>query len=182
MELHEFLEDCLKMSESAYQQEVDRQRAIGEKLDYLFRWLTIFVTVCNIGIPLTAKVVDETMFTGQFWGLYGLLTALLVSAMILIFIIQFPRKQKYFPLGTELLRKVKESRAQYQDRTDWIYQQILYLDNMTKKLVEKKKSDSNTQEHEQENSVFSFLNQHDIDLDLEEADRDLREAFQAFES
>lgn len=37
MEVINFLIECLKMSEIAYKQEVERQNAISEKLEYLFK-------------------------------------------------------------------------------------------------------------------------------------------------
>lgn len=51
--------------------------------------------------------------------------------MILIIIIQFPRKHKYFPLGTQILKKVKNGRDILQDQNEWGYQQILYWDKIT---------------------------------------------------
>lgn len=137
MELKSFLGECLKVSETAYKQELERQKDIGAKLDYLFKWLTIFVAIGNIGVPLIAKYADATVMSGVFWILYGFLSVCLVGALLLIIGVQFPRKQVYFPMGTDICKKVKRDNQLYAHEEDWYYQKILYWDNITHSLAQK---------------------------------------------
>lgn len=137
MELKSFLRECLDVSETAYKQEVERQKDIGTKLDYLFKWLTVFVAIGNIGVPLIAKYTDETVISGVFWLLYGILSLCLVGALLLIIGVQFPRKQVYFPLGTDICKKAKGNDQLFNQEEDWYYQKILYWDNMTRSLDQK---------------------------------------------
>lgn len=137
MELKSFLEQCLIVSETAYKQELERQKDIGIKLDYLFKWLTIFVAIGNIGVPLIAKYAEASVLSGVFWILYGGLSFCLVGALLLIIFIQFPRKQLYFPMGTDICAKVKNNNRLFDKEEDWNYQQILYWDNMTRSLEQK---------------------------------------------
>lgn len=136
MELQVFLEECLKVSETAYRQELDRQKSIGTKLDYMFKWLTIFVAIGNIGVPLIAEYVDQSIFSWIFWILYVIISCCLVGALLLIILIQFPKKQVYFPLGTDICRKAKNT-SLFEKEEKWYYQQILYWDNITKSLEQK---------------------------------------------
>lgn len=137
MELKSFLRECLDVSETAYKQELDRQKDIGTKLDYLFKWLTVFVAIGNIGVPLIAKYTDETVISGVFWVLYGVLSVCLVGSLLLIIGVQFPREQVYFPLGTDICEKVKGDHQLFNKEEDWYYQKILYRDNMTRSLEQK---------------------------------------------
>lgn len=134
MELKCFLEECLNFSEIAYKQELERQKEIGTKLDYLFKWLTIFVAVGNIGVPLIAKYAETIVITGVFWILYGVLSFCLVGALTFIIVVQLPRKQVYFPLGTDICEKAKKDSRLFDKEEDWYYQKILYWDNMTRSL------------------------------------------------
>ena len=45
----------LTISEKAYLQEVEREKVIKEKVDYLFKWITFFITVINIAITIMIK-------------------------------------------------------------------------------------------------------------------------------
>lgn len=137
MELKSFLEQCLIVSETAYKQELERQREIGVKLDYLFKWLTIFVAIGNIGVPLIAKYAIDSVLSGVFWILYGGLSFCLVGALLLIISIQFPRKQLFFPRGTDICEKAKKDNRLFDKEEDWNYQQILYWDNITRSMEQK---------------------------------------------
>lgn len=137
MEVTNFLEECLKIGEIAYKQEVERQNAVGAKLEYLFKWLTAFIAIGNIGVPLVSKYANDESFSWAFWILYSLISICLVAALVLIIFVQFPRRQKYFPLGTDILKKVEKERTAFAHTEDLCYQQILYWDNITKSLRQK---------------------------------------------
>lgn len=137
MEVINFLTECLKISEIAYKQETERQNAVGAKLEYLFKWLTAFIAIGNIGVPLISKYANAGLFSWAFWILYSLISICLVAALILIIFVQFPRKQKYFPLGTDILKKVEDDKGSFAYKEDLCYQQILYWDNITNSLKQK---------------------------------------------
>ena len=46
---------CLEVSEESYQQEKHREEILKGRIDYLFRWLTLFISVFNIALPVTIK-------------------------------------------------------------------------------------------------------------------------------
>lgn len=128
----DLLERCLAISEEAYKQEEESGRRLREKVDYLFRWLTIFVGVFNIVIPLIAKSgIQQKSWFVPFY--IGLMTVLIVTLVIII-TIQYPLKAKRYPLGSDILQKMQKD-EKYRDEKYSVYQNILYRDSLTKKLA-----------------------------------------------
>ncbi len=125
---------CLEVSEESYQQEKHREEVLKGRIDYLFRWLTLFVSVFNIAVPIIAKETSIDYENCGFVVLYVLLMILLVTAMIIIVCLEFPKKVKIYPLGSDILKKVKEEPEKYKDEMSNNYQKILYQDAVTKQI------------------------------------------------
>jgi transposase len=53
------LEICNSHSISAYEKETERQKNLGIKVDYLFRWLTLLVATFNVLISFAYKFFDS---------------------------------------------------------------------------------------------------------------------------
>lgn len=44
-----------QISKDAYEQEWQRMKILIQRADYMIRWLTLFVAIFNIAVPLIAK-------------------------------------------------------------------------------------------------------------------------------
>ncbi|MEY8324694.1 hypothetical protein AALB47_12410 [Lachnospiraceae bacterium 54-11] len=125
---------CLEVSEESYQQERHREEVLKNRIDYLFRWLTLFISVFNIAVPIIINEAAIDYKNCGFIFLYVLLMLLLVAAMIIIIFLEFPQKVKIYPLGTDILKKAKEEPQRFEDAMSNNYQKILYRDAVTRQI------------------------------------------------
>lgn len=128
------LDFCTQLGKQAYKQEEKREQDIRKRADYLFKWLTFIVSIFNLSIPFIVKAENINYKNAVFIFLYVSIMILFTAAIILVVLAEYPQKKKYFPLGTELLKKAKEDMTKFTDETDLQYQSILYTDVMTKKM------------------------------------------------
>lgn len=128
------LEFCLQMGKQTYEQEVKREQEIRKRADYLFKWITFIVSIFNIAVPLIVKTDNIHFKDCAFVLLYAAIMLLFIVAVILVVSIEFPQKKKYYPLGTDLLKRAKEDITKFTNETDLQYQSILYTDVLTKKM------------------------------------------------
>ena len=124
----------LTISEKAYLQEVDREKVIKEKVDYLFKWITFFITVINIAITIMIKQSSIDFSEKKYVLWYTLLMVCLIVSMIDIVLLQFPGKLKTYPLGSDILKHVQENPEEYSTDLVQVYKEILYRDVMTNQL------------------------------------------------
>lgn len=125
---------CLEISEESYKQEQHREEVLKGRVDYLFRWLTLFISIFNIVVPLIVKEAEVDYKDKVFVGLYIILMLLLVVAMLIIIFLEVPRKVKIYPLGADILKKAKEEPDKYTNEIEYRYQKILYRDAATRKI------------------------------------------------
>lgn len=128
------MEFSLEISEETYQQEMHREEVLTRRIDYLFRWLTLLVSVFNIAVPIIVKEVALNYKKFGFVFLYVILMLLLIIAMVIIVYLEFPRKVKIYPLGCDILKRAKEEPQKYEDTISINYQKILYQDTVTRQL------------------------------------------------
>lgn len=131
----ETIEYCQKMSDEAYEQERDREKKINIKADYLFRWLTLFVGVFNIAVPIIVKESEINYNDFYFRVLYILLMVLIVGAMLIIVILNMPKKVKIYPSGSDILREIQKNADKNGNKVVLAYQNVLYKDILTKRLA-----------------------------------------------
>ncbi|MDD6071044.1 MAG: hypothetical protein PUC12_09585 [Clostridiales bacterium] len=124
----------LEVSEESYRQEKCREEVLKGRIDYLFRWLTLFVSVFNIAVPIIVKETSIDYKNCGFIILYVIIMILLVTAMTIIVCLEFPKKVKIYPLGSEILKKAKEEPQKYKDAISNKYQKILYRDTVTRQI------------------------------------------------
>lgn len=128
------MEYALKMGNEAYKQEQERSQILRLRVDYLFKWLTLFISVFNIMIPLLTKEIGFDYTDSVFIGLYILLMILALAAMIIILSLNYPKKIKRFPTGCEIL-KIKDQLVGDSDADiNMLYQQILLQTRLTQQL------------------------------------------------
>lgn len=130
----EIIEYCQKISDQAYEQEKERESKINCKADYLFKWLTLFVGIFNIAVPIIVKEAEINYRDFCFIVLYILLMVLVVCAMLVIVILNLPKKVKIYPCGSDILKKIQKSSNENSDDFLGAYQNILYKDVLTKQL------------------------------------------------
>lgn len=128
------LEYAFQISIKAYQQEVDRSRVISARADYLMKWVTLFISVFNIAIPIMVKEIEFDYRNFAFVCLYSLLMLFLIVAMISLTLVNFPKKVKHFPLGRNILEKDQNKLPDQNIDFEIIYNNILMQDVITKKL------------------------------------------------
>lgn len=130
----EIIKYCQKISDQAYEQEKERENKINCKADYLFKWLTLFVGIFNIAVPIIVKEAEINYRDFWFIVLYIFLMVLVVGAMLVIVILNFPKKVKIYPGGSDILKKIQKSANEDADDFWGAYQNILYKDVLTKQL------------------------------------------------
>ena len=128
------MEYCVEASVEAYTQEKNRAEIIRGKADSLFKWITLFVSIFNIAVPLIVKNSQIDYKDKLFVALYVFLMVFCVMSMIFILSVQFPEKIKFPILGTVILKKAKEQPEKYVDEIKRTYQRIIFLDTMTKQM------------------------------------------------
>lgn len=129
----EALNYCLQFSQRAYDQELERQKSAMSKAEYLLKYLTLLTTAFSITVSVVSNMsgVDTTGIV--FWGLYLLMLAAGMIGIISTLMIQRPRKIKLFSLGIEELKKVQEDPEKYRTGCGRTYQEILWIDTITKR-------------------------------------------------
>lgn len=128
------MEYCLKISEEAYEQEKERGKVINGKVDNLFKWLTVLISVFNISISILIKGGGINYKDNKFICLYFLQILFFVAAMFGIFLFNLPQKTKIYPMGSEVLKKCKEEPDKYAGDAAIVYQNILYKDVLTRRI------------------------------------------------
>ena len=79
----DILKQCLQISREAYEQELERQKAIGVKADYLMKFYTLLIAILNLSLPLIIQYTQiQNLRHGDifiywqwevcFWGLFSL--------------------------------------------------------------------------------------------------------------
>lgn len=134
MQETEILKDCLETGKTAYSQETARQELIGTKADYLMKYLTLFVAILNLSIPLVLKYSTPTIVTPCFRRIYIALMALLIIGIGGTLLIQYPQKVNLFPSAGDALEYAKKHTNEMEDERARIYQQILRYTSALKSL------------------------------------------------
>lgn len=130
---------CQQMSDEAYEQELNRERIIGVKTEYLFKWLTLLTAIFNIAVPIIATETSVDFEGSVFVILYALMMVFLLGAMVMVAAINFPRKVKRNPSGSEWMKRIQNHPEKYETENDFIYQNILCKDV----IIEKMKKNNN---------------------------------------
>ena len=86
-----------QISKDAYEQEWQRMKILIQRADYMIRWLTLFVAIFNIAVPLIAKETNLDYSDCIFVSLYIFIMVFLVGSILPVIIINFPQKTKMFP-------------------------------------------------------------------------------------
>lgn len=118
------------MSERAYNQEINREKTIITKTDYLFKWLTIIIAIFNIIIPIVVSSTGLNIHDDIFVRLYISIMIVLLLAIVLTIIISLPKKIKRYPMGSEFLKEINKNPDKYKDVISTKYYNILYIDTM----------------------------------------------------
>ena len=132
----ETLNYCLRFSERAYEQELERQKSVMSKAEYLLKYLTLLSAAINIVVSVVSNmgVIDTTGTI--FWFIYILMLAAGGIGIISTLLVQRPRKIKQFSLGFEELARIKDNPVKYGTECERIYQEILWSDIVTKRMRE----------------------------------------------
>ncbi|MDE7197280.1 MAG: hypothetical protein K2O15_00190 [Lachnospiraceae bacterium] len=132
----EALNYCLRFSRRAYDQELERQKNMMGKAEYLLKYLTLLSAALNIMVSVVSKMNDIDTASIAFWGLYILMLTAGVAGVISTLMVQRPRKMKQFSLGVEELERIQRDPVRYSTECGRIYQEILWNDTVTKRMKE----------------------------------------------
>lgn len=126
------LEEFLKISILAYEDEEKRSTILYKKTDYLFKWLTFVVSIVAIVVPIIAKETNIDIQDQVFVISYVVTLACFLLAIISAIFINIPKKMKLSILGSNMMEIVQNS--EITDIRDMIYKEILVRDSLTKEL------------------------------------------------
>lgn len=132
----EALNYCLRFSQRAYDQELERQKSMMCKAEYLLKYLTLLSAAINIVVSVVSKMstIDTTGIL--FWALYILMLAAGGVGIISTLLVQRPRRIKQFSLGSEELTRIKDDPVKYSTECGRVYQEILWSDIVTRRMRE----------------------------------------------
>ncbi len=136
VEEKEAMDYCLRFSRRAYDQELERQKNVANKAEYLLKYLTLLSAAINIVVSVVSKMIAIDTTEMAFWGLYILMLAAGVVGIVSTLLIQRPRKIKQFALGTEELGRIQSDPTKYSTECGRVYQEILWSDIITKRMRE----------------------------------------------
>lgn len=117
-----------QISKDAYEQEWQRMKILIQRADYMIRWLTLFVAIFNIAVPLIAKETNLDYSDCIFVSLYIFIMVFLVGSILPVIIINFPQKTKMFPTGETVLKEMQSTNKLNQSEEELKYNSILYRD------------------------------------------------------
>jgi len=120
-----------QISKDAYEQEWQRMKILIQRADYMIRWLTLFVAIFNIAVPLIAKETNLDYSDCIFVSLYIFIMVFLVGSILPVIIINFPQKTKMFPTGETVLKEMQSTNKLNQSEEELKYNSILYRDVTT---------------------------------------------------
>lgn len=126
MQEKEILQNCLLVGQEAYNQEKKRQDIIGGKADYLMKYLTVFVALLNLSIPLILSYYKEIMTDTGFRWIYVFAMICLLAGMTATLLVQRPERIKLFPSAGDMLKTVQQKEEEFADERRWVYQQVLF--------------------------------------------------------
>lgn len=132
----EALDYCLRFSRRAYDQELERQKSVMSKAEYLLKYLTLLSAAINIVVSVISKMSANDITGTVFWILYILMLCAGAFGIISTLLVQRPRKIKQFSLGSEELVRIREKPDKYSTQCGRIYQEILWCDIVTKRMRE----------------------------------------------
>ena len=87
------------VSKAAYVQEKERYAELNRKAGAMLQWMSLFLGIFNIGIPLLVKAGKIDVSGGQYLGIYVLMLFCSLIAIGGILFATILRKYKYFPNG-----------------------------------------------------------------------------------
>lgn len=125
---------CEKATDEVYQSELKRQQSVINKTDFLFRWLTMIVSIFNISLPLIVKQVNININDKKFVLLYTLLMIILLCDMGLTICVNYPIKYKSDMMGSDWLKFIKDNPDKISNEMDFRYYHILTTDIVSKRL------------------------------------------------
>lgn len=133
-EEREALNYCLRFSKRAYDQELERQKNVMNKAEYLLKYLTLLSAAINIVVSVVSKMSTIDTTGTVFWALYILMLMAGAIGIISTLMVQRPRRIKQFSLGTEELVRIKKDPVKYSTEYARIYQEILWSDTVTERM------------------------------------------------
>lgn len=132
----ETLDYCLRFSRKAYEQEMERQKSVVGKAEFLLKYLTLLSAAVNIVVSVVSKMIAIDTTRVVFWVLYILMLTAGGLGIIGTLLVQRPRKMKQFALGSEELVRIKNNPDKYSTECRRIYQEILWSDIVTTRIRE----------------------------------------------
>lgn len=127
------LEYCQKVSKVAYDQEMERQQEIRRKTEFMFKWLTLIISVFSIVVPVVSKKNQFDCNDKVFRIIYILLMLLLMLDMVIVIFLNVPIKTKRYPCGSDIMKQIQQNRGDYDDMLQ-LYQDVMFLDILTNKV------------------------------------------------
>lgn len=125
---------ALQIGEEAYQQELERTRVLRMRADYLFKWLSLFIAILNIVVPILVKEIKVDYRNFIFIILYLAVMFCLLVAMLIILTLNYPVEIKRLPTGTEILKLTDKFTADSDIETGLLYEQILLQTCITEQI------------------------------------------------
>lgn len=124
------LKNVLAIAEEAYQQEQERMKSLNQKADNLTRYVSIFLVLLNIILPLVVKYTQIKFILAVFAYIF----VCVPSIISLIFAIKEQRLSTIcrFPDGHSLIKVASEENLKTND--EWLKYKISQYDLAIKTL------------------------------------------------
>lgn len=123
------LEEFLKLSTVALEEENKRRTILEQKADYLFKWLTFVISIVGIIVPVVSKQAGKDINDKFIIWAYIVTMIFFIVAIICVITINWPRKRKLSILGNQMMSLVKQNNIT--DIRDVIYKEIMMKDAVT---------------------------------------------------
>lgn len=149
------LERILKISKTSYEQEVDREKQLLTKSDYLIKYISVIFGFINIFLPL--------IFKYEVINLYILIIMYVITTIPLIITLYYSiksqslKKAVFFPTGKSMLEKLKTEMNNYCRDDKLINKEILYYSNSTEELQKSNDKRSNILKRAYTNYFVSIM-------------------------
>ena len=121
------------VSKAAYVQEKERYAELNRKAGAMLQWMSLFLGIFNIGIPLLVKAGKIDVSGGQYLGIYVLMLFCSLIAIGGILFATILRKYKYFPNGKDILSEAKTN-SKFGNSNYCTYRNILMQDAIANRM------------------------------------------------
>lgn len=139
---NELMQYAVEIAKISYQQELDRNKKISTKTDYLIKYITILSGFLSLILKIIEEQLETLIETTFFRMILVISICMLIITIGLLLSVMRPKKVSFFPTGAEFLEVLKENNNDFDEQWKLKYYEVLQYSKATNKLEKANKIDT----------------------------------------